>query len=573
MDEYIHPETGAVQSDHSPHLQSVTSRSSSDDCYTPLVSDRKRAELQYRTQLKILGDLEGTRRLLQRELQTVLDVQMWVGRNTGLTETRKGIETLLTCLNAKTEAQLVVATTYIKETAIAHKELYISRLESYMNRFRLESCTNTCLGRSTKHTEIHKLQHLLSAIKLTQQSVQQKKGPCSDLEFLCNHIGVEHDLNNVEMLATDNESMAAVKRAVKDVGVVMQDLLVHSLNDSELFLGTTTSHDPPLFPTTYYAAQLAYRTNFPSVAVKLWSALPAERQSTDILQRNLPHLAVEATDLQTLQDLWAADSNIFEITGTDVFGFSLLALAAIRGKVPIFDYLSQRGAPLTTFDHENRSVLALACLTGNRQIVELILKKQLFCPPLLTGLYYAIEGGHEHVANLLMPVLIDPTCFDQAGMFRAAKYAESKGMQHFAHELRVAKPSFGCASNARLALENMRYAQTLPDQVGHTMVEPPKDGFPDCDEPQPRAAEPLGMYYVSSLVDPERDLHTMEISFLPTNQEWLVSSSSFLPVDETLDTNKMQSDIDRELVRQPDLLEDQACFVGDSSPTLRNWAI
>lgn len=157
----------------------------------------------------------------------------------------------------------------------------------------------------------------------------------------------------------------------------------------------------PAFPAAHTA--LCYERS--QAARSLLESLPNARSETDILGRQVSHLAAEIGNVSLL-DIPAPEAR-------DVWNMTQLAVAANAGDLTLFQTLVDQGYSLKSCDIEGRSILCVAAGAGSIDIVRLLLKRNVspnpyhlsgsrYFSPEYTALHAAAAGGHVEVSKLLL---------------------------------------------------------------------------------------------------------------------------------------------------------------------------
>lgn len=164
-----------------------------------------------------------------------------------------------------------------------------------------------------------------------------------------------------------------------------------------------------------------------------------------ITSRNGYHLAAEVGDDAYLTSILSnpCDETIKRLSERDAFGLTPLMIAAYSGKLEVFETLVASGASLREQAPDARSILSLACIAGNVDIVKYILQKGigirdfiLFCSPL----HEAAAAGRDKVVQLLVERGADPN--EKFSGWTAAERAASNGHINLAKDLDFPADSF-----------------------------------------------------------------------------------------------------------------------------------
>ena len=382
------------------------------------MSDYKRLEGDCREALKLVADTAAVQTILEQDYHAVIEVQNRLGPQRYVTMVQSQVNAILSAAEVDFENRVEEATGFTSKSIGRFDEAYSARLETSILRFLYLKHTAKHVSARQKDEVKDNLVRKLLIVRRKQQSVQQRKGSISDLDTLCDNI-VDASLRaGLPAHGVDNEVINALDRAVVDFDNVFRRLMPSpdGRDADSLPPGSTSAKgNDENAKMGLTSAQIAYRTQHRRIAVKIWQANSAERLHTDTLQRSLVHLAVNAGDLQTLRELVSVDREIRTKALEDVFGLSLLALAAIRNDVTTFEFLLQHGASTSTVDKEGRTLIALASRSGSQAIVECIINRRLlislplnslYCAA-LTGLNHAIEGRHEHRGKCIHTVAVE----------------------------------------------------------------------------------------------------------------------------------------------------------------------
>lgn len=173
-------------------------------------------------------------------------------------------------------------------------------------------------------------------------------------------------------------------------------LQVHDRHFSNLFAKISPA---------FSAAHVALCFERPEVARSLLGSSPNTRSETDILGRQVSHLAAEIGDVSLLETP--------STEARDIYHMTQLAVAANAGNVALFQTLVDQGYSLDSRDIEGRSILCIAAGAGSIEIVRFLLKRNVspnpyhlsnsrYFSPTYTALHAAAAGGHAEVCKLLL---------------------------------------------------------------------------------------------------------------------------------------------------------------------------
>ena len=166
------------------------------------------------------------------------------------------------------------------------------------------------------------------------------------------------------------------------------------------------------FPATHLAAAFERL----ETARNLRGDSDTPTHEVDLMRREAAHIAVEAGDRRLLEA--ALEKSTGKNAGRDIYHMSPVFIAAYRGDVPILNDLSSAGFDLCARDITGRSVLTVACGSGQFNAVQYLLS--CGCSPnesyrleqsrLLAGqqsvaysaLHAAAAGGFLQIVELLL---------------------------------------------------------------------------------------------------------------------------------------------------------------------------
>lgn len=342
---------------------------------------------------------------------------------------------------------LVPAEDLVRHGRIAEKSYLVLKLQWYASLMTSDCTRYVELRRSSPRRSSPRQCAILLETRLRHMEYQGRRGKdhSSEAEFVCDEIAspIVVEAN----LIPDNE----LRQSLVDASTDLQKLVDRIWKPQSLKMANVLASSGPWFSKV----QLAYRMHQPHIALELWSLSPDERLHKDLLQRTFLHLLAYSGDLQSLKAAAEIDSTCFLNAGIDAFGLSLLAIAALHDRADIFDFLLGLGLSSILLNKEWRNVLALAARLGSEKVVDVILKRDLFAPPIMLSFTNAIESGHKKIAWKLLPSVRKTYQQSDYEMHSAAALASARGFSSLAEALALRTPSFARATTILEALHNV----------------------------------------------------------------------------------------------------------------------
>lgn len=169
------------------------------------------------------------------------------------------------------------------------------------------------------------------------------------------------------------------------------------------------------------ASHIAYLNGDRPVALKLWRREIESRlvspgiaftdHNIDLINRTLPQLVAETGDFMFLREIAECDKDAVRYAHHDRRGLSLLALAICAPQGLDSGHLSflleHRLSPLSRHPGIEPTIIDLALLSRNKDIVSLILQQRISCESYEMYVEKAIELGEAYIAHLFVPWLCE----------------------------------------------------------------------------------------------------------------------------------------------------------------------
>lgn len=387
--------------------------------------------------LKSLGDANGMRMLLRLEIETIErlhGVLSTLGQK-ALTELRQyAID-----LDDHMSRFLALGEDLIQRGRTSDKHYLLLKLQWYAS-LMVNDCRHHV---DTPRSLRDKYAVLLEArLRHREYEARRGRGCSSEAEFICGEI-VNPILGQANLMSDDD-----LRQSLDNASTDLQELVGRIWKTQSL--GEMLS----IFQC-FSKVQLAYGMRHTHIALEFWRLSPYDRLHKDLLQRTFLHLLAYAGDLQSLKAAAAIDSACFLNAGIDALGLSLLAIAALRNRVDIFEFLLGLGLSSILLNSEWGNVLALAARIGSEKVVDMILQRNLFAPPIMLSLTNAIKSGHEQIAWKLLPSVRNMYQQGDQEMLSASALASARGFDSLAEALALSTPSFASTTTIHEALDNL----------------------------------------------------------------------------------------------------------------------
>jgi ankyrin repeat protein len=151
-------------------------------------------------------------------------------------------------------------------------------------------------------------------------------------------------------------------------------------------------------------------------------------QATDLLLRNAVHIAAATSQAEFLRGIRLRLAEQL-LTARDIFGNTPLMVAAYHGDYNSFQILWDTGVGHEIRDFQSRSIMAIACFGGSREIIEFLMLRNV--SPYDRGvydgrgaLYVAAARNHLDLCKILLEYNRTPGEFTQLEKNEAIRVAE-----------------------------------------------------------------------------------------------------------------------------------------------------
>ncbi|KAK5087156.1 hypothetical protein LTR05_004327 [Lithohypha guttulata] len=266
----------------------------------------------------------------------------------------------------------------------------------------------------------------LALLQETPQNSRQDKSLHSEAEFLSGGLKDMLSENASRARSTSRQPRSYVK-ASQAISRILSEIVLDSREQRRL-----------LYEWTYPPGHLAYMSGDDDAAFELWQN-PYNEARTDVLKRDLVHLAVYTSDAQMLQRMFRYDDKAAAKVTSDLFGLTPLRIAACRNDILCFSLVWQYDGDSALRDEIGQSVLRLAAKNGSCQVAALILGYSPRRPALLPALRAAINAGNEEISSIIVSHFNDKTCLDITQLRLTLREAQKAGFVEIASKLELIK--------------------------------------------------------------------------------------------------------------------------------------
>lgn len=416
------------------------------------VKRRKDCEVECRRVLKNLGDLEALYKIVSLDMDKVNDIEQRLSPHLTFPAIKANHRALLSIIDVATASLIDAGTVLLLSDKGMFTECFLERLKSFTDNFHNRGQVQNVTSAETNQHVFTEMARLNNIIRDAVYQSRRRREVYSDAEVICEALGRDSRYIRPPRLGSDAE--AAYLRAAVDLEQVCKKLLVDESSSEGMSSGADSL--AVSIQRGYPAPQLAYRVCDPWSALSLWNSSTSQ-YALDAMHRSLLHHAVDADDVNLVRHIARTNAQVIRNTGTDIFGMSPLALAAIRNNIKMFDILSEYGAVCSGPDTDT-AVLVLAAHLGNAYIVQNMLSRRSSPQLLGKALNRAIEKRHEEPVRLILECMRNPARYDEIELESAALNAQWQGLLGLAANIRAVKPVFGARSQALIDIERANFA-------------------------------------------------------------------------------------------------------------------
>ncbi|KAK5099776.1 hypothetical protein LTS08_005491 [Lithohypha guttulata] len=275
----------------------------------------------------------------------------------------------------------------------------------------------------------------------TPQNSRQDESLHSEAEFLCG--GLKDMLGeNASCAQSTSRQPRSYVKASQAISRILSEIVLDSHEQRHL-----------LYEWTYPPGHLAYMSGDEDAAFELWQNSYSEAR-TDVLKRNLVHLAVYTSDAQMLQRMFRHDNKAAAKVTSDVFGLTPFHIAACRNDILCFSLMWQYDSDSALRDEMGQSVLGLAAKNGSCQVAALILGYSPRRPALLPALRAAINAGNEEISSIIVSHFNDETCLDITQLRLTLWEAQKAGFVKIASKLELIKQRSPATATAQPVIDS-----------------------------------------------------------------------------------------------------------------------